>query len=78
MDQGAILVTGGAGYIGSHVVRLLSSEGYQVVVLDNLVHGHRQAILDPRVELVVGEVGDEEFVRELFVKYQLSYLIDTI
>lgn len=75
MNQGAILVTGGAGYIGSHVVRLLSSEGYQVVVLDNLVHGHRQAILDPCVELIVGEVGDEEFVRELFGKYQFQGVI---
>jgi UDP-glucose 4-epimerase len=42
----AVLVTGGAGYIGSHTVRLLASQGRKVVVLDNLVYGHREAIVD--------------------------------
>ena len=43
-----ILVTGGAGYIGSHTVRLLARQGHQVVVLDNLVFGHEQAVIDCR------------------------------
>ncbi len=45
-----ILVTGGAGYIGSHTVRLLASQGRKIVVLDNLVFGHEKAIVDPGVE----------------------------
>ena len=47
-----VLVTGGAGYIGSHTVRLLASQGRKIVVLDNLVFGHEEAIVDPGVELV--------------------------
>ena len=42
-----ILVTGGAGYIGSHTVRQLVAAGHQVTVLDNLVYGHREALIDP-------------------------------
>ena len=69
------LVTGGAGYIGSHAVRLLAGQGRKIVVLDNLVFGHDQAIIDPEVELVVGEVGDEELVRSLFAKPQFGAVI---
>lgn len=70
MGKETILVTGGAGYIGSHTVRLLNAEGYRVVVLDNLVFGHRDAILDEGVELVVGDVGDKQLLRDLFEKHQ--------
>ncbi len=70
-----ILVTGGAGYIGSHTVRLLASQGRKIVVLDNLVFGHEQAIVDPGVELVVGEVGDQELVRSLFEKHRFGAVI---
>ena len=51
-----ILVTGGAGYIGSHTVRLLLARGHDVTVLDNLSYGHRQAV--PADRLVVGDLGD--------------------
>jgi UDP-glucose 4-epimerase len=70
-----ILVTGGAGYIGSHTVRLLAGQGRKIVVLDNLVFGHDQAIIDPSVELVVGEVGDQELVRSLFEKHRFGAVI---
>ena len=60
MDSGTILVTGGAGYIGSHVVLQLRERGERVVVLDNLSTGFRQAVLD--CSLVVGNVGDREQV----------------
>jgi UDP-glucose 4-epimerase len=60
MDPGTILVTGGAGYIGSHVVLQLRARAERVVVLDNLSTGFRQAVLD--CPLVVGNVGDRERV----------------
>jgi len=70
-----ILVTGGAGYIGSHTVRLLASQGRKIVVLDSLVYGHEKAVVDPGVELVVGEVGDRALLRELFQKHRFSAVV---
>jgi len=63
MKHGSILVTGGAGYIGSHVVLQLRERGERVVVLDDLSRGFRQAVLD--TPLVVGKVGDADTVRRL-------------
>jgi UDP-glucose 4-epimerase len=60
MTRGTILVTGGAGYIGSHTVLQLRARGEQVLVLDNLYTGFRQAVLD--TPLIVGSVGDAEVV----------------
>lgn len=74
-NHAPILVTGGAGYIGSHTVRLLAGQGRKVVVLDNLVFGHEQAIVDPGVELVVGEVGDQALVKSLFEKHRFGAVI---
>ncbi|MBE9172247.1 UDP-glucose 4-epimerase GalE [Cyanobium sp. LEGE 06143] len=61
-----LLVTGGAGYIGSHTVRALQRAGYSPIVLDNLVYGHRH-IVDQvlRVPLVVGQLGDRELINQL-------------
>lgn len=61
MKHGSILVTGGAGYIGSHVALQLRARGERVVILDDLSRGFRQAALD--TALIVGEVGDRERVR---------------
>lgn len=58
-----VLVTGGAGYIGSHTVALLRGRGDEVIVLDTLEHGHLAAVGNAPV--VVGDVGDRELVREL-------------
>jgi UDP-glucose 4-epimerase len=60
MKQATILVTGGAGYIGSHTVLQLRARGERVVVLDDLSRGFRQAVLD--TPLIVGEVGDPDTV----------------
>ncbi len=58
-----ILVTGGAGYIGSHAVRLLMDAGHEVRVYDNLSYGHRQAV--PNGMLIEGDVGDRKRVTEV-------------
>lgn len=71
----AVLVTGGAGYIGSHTVRLLASQGRKVVVLDNLVYGHRDAIVDDGVELVVGDVGDRALLEDLFTRHAFAAVV---
>ena len=61
-----ILVTGGAGYIGSHAVRALQRQGFRVVVLDNLVYGHRQVVEQVlQVPLVVGQLGDRPLLDQL-------------
>ncbi len=75
MKKDSVLITGGAGYIGSHTVRLLCSEGYQVVVLDNLVYGHEGAILDESAELVVGDVGDRDLLTKLFTTHDFIGVI---
>ena len=58
-----VLVTGGAGYIGSHACKALAAAGYTPVTLDNLVYGHRAAVRwGPFVE---GDVGDPQLVRDV-------------
>lgn len=66
-----ILVTGGAGYIGSHMTRMLASRGYQPVVLDTLEFGHKEA-LPKEAELIVGNVGDKEVVEKLFADHEIG------
>jgi UDP-glucose 4-epimerase len=63
MSRPSILVTGGAGYIGSHVVLQLRARGERVVVLDDLSTGFRQAVLD--TPLIVGKVGDRDLVLDI-------------
>ncbi|HEY8563164.1 MAG TPA: UDP-glucose 4-epimerase GalE [Pyrinomonadaceae bacterium] len=60
----AILVTGGAGYIGSAAVEDLHNRGEKVVVLDNLVYGHRQAV-GAEIPFYEGEIGDQELVEKI-------------
>lgn len=72
MKQASILVTGGAGYIGSHVVLQLRARGERVVVLDDLSRGFRQAVLD--TPLVVGQVGD----RDTVLKVLREHGVDTV
>jgi UDP-glucose 4-epimerase len=69
-SMGAILVTGGAGYIGSHVVRQLGEAGEQVLVIDNLVKGFRQAVTAG--DLVVADIGDQALVSRLMGEYQVD------
>ncbi len=66
-----ILVTGGAGYIGSHAVRALLKANYEVVVLDNLVKGHKEFV-PKNVAFYQIDVGDVEGLEKLFSEHQID------
>ena len=70
MQGNSILVTGGAGYIGSHVVKLLGENKEHVVVLDNLSKGFKEAVLYG--ELIVGNTGDKELVSKIMQHYNVD------
>jgi len=70
MANRQILVTGGAGYIGSHVVRQLGAAGESVVTLDNLCTGFREAVTSG--ELIVGDTGDAELLERLFREHDID------
>jgi len=70
MKNKKILVTGGAGYIGSHVVRQLGGRGEDVVTLDNLSTGFSDAVTAG--ELVVGDTGDAALLEQLFAEHQID------
>ena len=62
--MGKILICGGAGYIGSHCNKMLTENGYETVVFDNLVYGHKEAV--KWGELVVGDLADTVALKKLF------------
>lgn len=66
-----ILVTGGAGYIGSHMVTLLIEQGYDVVVFDNLFKGHRKAV-PPEATLIIGDLMQPEQINAVFDQYPIE------
>lgn len=70
-----ILVTGGAGYIGSHTVKELVKQGFDVVVLDSLEAGHKEAV-DPKAKLEIADLADSKKLKEIFKKYQPNAVID--
>jgi len=67
----AILITGGAGYIGSVVVENLQAKGETVVVLDNLVYGHRQAV-DSSTPFYAGDIGDKDLVARVLREHEIE------
>lgn len=75
MAEAAVLISGGAGYIGSHTLRHLAAEGRRLVVLDNLVHGHREAILDDRIAVVEGDIGDPGVVNRVFSEHSIEAVV---
>ena len=66
----AILVTGGLGYVGSHAVKQLVDRGEQVVNLDNLLFGHKEAACGS--EVVIGDIGDRELLRSVFSAHEIE------
>jgi UDP-glucose 4-epimerase len=68
-----ILVTGGAGYIGSHTLRALKKAGFETLVLDNLVYGHREFV--PPEELLVGDLKDTEFLAQVFEEHRFAGVV---
>lgn len=69
----SILVTGGAGYIGSHTTAALLALGEDVVVVDNLQQGHREAVLGGK--LCVGDLRDEAFMEQVFQENEIESVI---
>lgn len=63
-----ILVTGGAGYIGSHACKALANAGYQPIVYDNLLYGHKWAV--QWGPLIIGDISDQQKLREVFETYK--------
>jgi UDP-glucose-4-epimerase GalE len=68
-----VLVTGGAGYIGSHAAKALTEAGYEPVVLDDLSNGHREAVGEH--PLVVGSIGDAGLVRDTIQRYETGAVL---
>jgi len=65
-----VLVVGGAGYIGSHITKMLLEEGHKAIILDNLSTGHKQLILGG--EFVLGDLGDVSLLDRIFQQYRID------
>lgn len=65
-----ILVTGGAGYIGSHINKMLAKQGYETVIIDNLVYGHPEAVKWGVLE--IGDLSHKKSLDEVFEKYKIE------
>ena len=73
MNKATILITGGAGYIGSHVARQLGERGEEILILDNLSKGFKEAILFGN--LVIGDTGDKELVNRILRENPIDTVI---
>jgi UDP-glucose 4-epimerase len=73
MNNGVVLVTGGAGYVGSICVEQLLEKGYAVVVLDNLEEGNREAVM-PEAFFREGDFGDKLILEEIFKKFPVEFV----
>ena len=71
--MGKVLITGGAGYIGSHIVKRLLEKGIETVVLDNLQTGHRKAVIGGT--FIQGDIGDGRILRTIFAAHETDSVI---
>ena len=69
-----ILITGGAGYIGSFMIRQVCNREDEVVVVDSLERGHRDAV-DPKIKLIIGDLKDKSFVDSIFSKEKFEAVV---
>ena len=69
----AILITGGAGYIGSHCVRILNDKGYETVTVDNLTMGHKRAV--GNTKLYIGDIADRDLLKKIFAENKIDGVI---
>ncbi|MDR0911472.1 MAG: UDP-glucose 4-epimerase GalE [Methanobrevibacter sp.] len=67
-----ILITGGAGYIGSHTVKYLLENGYECLIFDNLVYGHEKAIL---ADFIKGDLNDKNSLDKVFKEYDIDMVV---
>ena len=68
-----VLICGGAGYIGSHVNKLLNDKGYRTVIFDNLVYGHREAV--KWGDFVYGDLSDVKSIERVFCQYETEAVL---
>ena len=71
--MGKILITGGAGYIGSHIVRLLVEAGMEVLVIDDLSAGHREAVSG--VPLFEGDYSDPDLLQRVLLAGDIEFIV---
>ena len=69
-----ILVTGGAGYIGSHTARMLEERGYKVIVFDSLEHGHKWAVSDNAV-FYKGDLRNKADIQTVFQEHDIAAVL---
>ena len=67
----SVLVTGGAGYVGSAVAETLIMDGYDLIVLDNLQQGHREAV-PQEAHFIVGDIGDASLLDGIFRRHHID------
>ena len=68
-----VLVTGGAGYIGSHTVHALRARGHRAISLDNLIMGHRSSV--PKGSLVEGDIADKTLLSKLLTQERIEAVV---
>ena len=75
MAKPALLITGGAGYIGSHTTRLLAEADERIVVLDTLELGHRESLISPGVTFVQGDLADRSVLEQIFTEHEIEAVL---